>query len=842
MTTSPWRSAIVAARGGATRRPFGLSAHLLAFALLLVLPALGIGALAVRQAVDSHRATFRARLEDTARALALAVDAEIGAHRATVGALAGSVSLDGPAPSLATFQAEARRASRTLGTSLILLDPESLRQLVNTALPPGEPPGAVSAAVFRRVAEQRQPLVTDLIIGAVAGRPVSGVAVPVERDGQLRFILASRIEPARLAELIRAPRLTGGAMAAIVDGQGLVVARSRQHERFVGQPATAWYRDAVIARPDSGFLHGRSLEEQEVALGFAALSAAPGWTVTVVVPWAEYAASGSRPLAALALGGAMTLGLGLLLALGLAQRLLRPVRALAADAGAVVAAAQHGLDPPPPATPPSGIAEFAALSRAITAAEDALRERAVQARAAEERFRLAAEGTGLGTWDLDGATGRLVWSRHHFLMLGHPPAPDGKALLEMWRDCVHPEDLPAIEAEWARTEREGELFHVTYRIRRADNGEQRWVESFGRHLGSGTPPGPRRFVGVIFDVTERKASEERQRLLMREVDHRAKNVLAAVQSVLRMTRAREVESFATAVEGRVRALARAHELLARDRWGGAELRALAAEELDPHGKRASIAGPPLRLAPQAVQPVSMVLHELATNAAKYGALSHPEGRVELSWARAASGMLVLCWTERGGPSVPGPPQRRGFGSRLIETTLKGQLGGEARFDWTPEGLCCRMTIAARHLACTTPLPGAEATLAHAAARRPPPGLHVLVAEDEALIAAEMVETLEGLGCVVVGPAMTLAETLRLAGEAALDAAVLDVNLQGEPVFPAAALLAARGVPVVLATGYSEVPEAAGMAVRVLRKPVAPAELAAALGAAVAAPQGVPRPA
>jgi len=542
-----------------------------------------------------------------------------------------------------------------------------------------------------------------------------------------------------------------------VDGQGLVVARSRQHDRFVGQPATAWYREAVVAQPGNGFLHGRSLEDEEVATGFAALSAAPGWTVTVTVPWAEYAASGRRPIAALALGGALVLGLGLMLALVFARRLLRPVQALAADAGAVVAAAQHGLDPLPPAAIPCGIAEFEALNRAIAAAEEALRERAAQARAAEERFRLAVEGTGLGTWDLDGATGRLVWSRHHFLMLGYTPTADGMARLEMWRGCVHPEDLPGVEAEWVRTEREGGLFHVTYRIRRADNGAQCWMESFGRHLGSGlsTGPGRRRFVGVMFDVTERKATEERQRLLMREVDHRAKNVLAAVQSVVRLTRAGQVEAFAAAVEGRVRALARAHELLARDRWVGAELRALASEELEPHAGRASIAGPSLRLAPEAVQPVSMVLHELATNAAKYGALSRPEGRVELSWDQAPSGMLVLCWTERGGPRVAGPPRRRGFGSRLIETTLQGQLGGEARFDWAPEGLCCRMTIAAQHLAPGAPPPAEEAAPAPTPTERPPPGLHVLVAEDEALIAAEMVETLRSLGCEVAGPAMTL---------------------------------------------------------------------------------------
>ncbi|HYC02191.1 MAG TPA: HWE histidine kinase domain-containing protein [Azospirillaceae bacterium] len=194
----------------------------------------------------------------------------------------------------------------------------------------------------------------------------------------------------------------------------------------------------------------------------------------------------------------------------------------------------------------------------------------------------------------------------------------------------------------------------------------------------------------------RAEAERRQVLLMREVDHRAKNALAVVQTVVRLTRAATQREFLEAVEGRIAALARAHSLLANGRWSGAGLRALAAEELDPYvgdGRgEAVLDGPDVALAPDAVQPTAMVLHELATNAAKYGALSHPGGRVRLSWSPTPDGGLELEWREEDGPPLAGPPGRQGFGSEMVAAAAT-QLGGTARFDWDPSGLRCRLSMA-----------------------------------------------------------------------------------------------------------------------------------------------------
>lgn len=205
-------------------------------------------------------------------------------------------------------------------------------------------------------------------------------------------------------------------------------------------------------------------------------------------------------------------------------------------------------------------------------------------------------------------------------------------------------------------------------------------------------------LGVAYrQIRCRRDAEARQALLAREVDHRAKNVLAVVQSVLRLTPKGDAVAYARAVEGRVAALARAHALLAEEAWAGAELRVLAERELAPYiggsgddgcGAVALLEGPSFPLAATAVQPLAVVLHELATNAAKHGALSAPGGLVRLFWSvEPGAGLLRLRWTESGGPSVSGPPRRRGFGSKVIDATTRGQLGGKAAFEWNASGLC-----------------------------------------------------------------------------------------------------------------------------------------------------------
>jgi PAS domain S-box-containing protein len=205
---------------------------------------------------------------------------------------------------------------------------------------------------------------------------------------------------------------------------------------------------------------------------------------------------------------------------------------------------------------------------------------------------------------------------------------------------------------------------------------------------------------IMRDLTEQKRAEEERLLLVRELDHRAKNILAVVQAALRLTPKTDSDTYASAVEGRVMALARAHSMLSERRWSGADLRMMLENELTAFltapgttgdaavqdMPRAVLDGPSVTLLPAVAQGLSMALHELATNATKHGALSAPGGRLSVSWA-APSGVLQLCWRETGGPPVNAAPTRRGFGTRVLDSTIRGQLGGAVRLTWSQQVWC-----------------------------------------------------------------------------------------------------------------------------------------------------------
>ncbi|MGA8493902.1 MAG: PAS domain S-box protein [Xanthobacteraceae bacterium] len=201
---------------------------------------------------------------------------------------------------------------------------------------------------------------------------------------------------------------------------------------------------------------------------------------------------------------------------------------------------------------------------------------------------------------------------------------------------------------------------------------------------------------IARDITEQKLREEQINLLAREADHRTKNLLALAQATVHLTNGETAAELKSAIEGRLRALANAHTLLAQSRWAGADLRNLALEELSPYcaadddGSRARIEGPSLMLEQQPAQAIALALHELTTNAVKYGALSIPSGRIALTWRLQSGRRLFVRWVETGGPQVT-PPQRKGFGTRVM-TRICEQLNGELVFDWRPDGLICDIAI------------------------------------------------------------------------------------------------------------------------------------------------------
>jgi two-component sensor histidine kinase/CheY-like chemotaxis protein len=334
-----------------------------------------------------------------------------------------------------------------------------------------------------------------------------------------------------------------------------------------------------------------------------------------------------------------------------------------------------------------------------------------------------------------------------------------------------------------------------------------------------------RISGVTIDVTDRKEAEERQVLLAREVDHRARNALAIIQSIIRLTRAKSVDDYVATVEGRIKALALAHTLLSDSRWHGADLGTLVAEEFAPYrsGNKVEIKGPNVSLSPATAQGIALALHELATNAAKHGALSSLKGKVSLTWQLQQPDILTLHWVESGGPPIR-TPSARSFGLKVIKASIEQQLGGQATFDWNPKGLRCDLAIALRETRESQEQDGAHhangsgngAAIPLKKVDKP----RVLVVEDEALVGIMIQECLTEMGFQIVGPVCTASDALAAAQAGDFDAAILDINLGDGMVYQVAEILARRHVPFVFVTGYdADSVDSRFRDIPVLQKPV-----------------------
>jgi hypothetical protein len=299
-------------------------------------------------------------------------------------------------------------------------------------------------------------------------------------------------------------------------------------------------------------------------------------------------------------------------------------------------------------------------------------------------------------------------------------------------------------------------------------------------------------------VAERTSELE---FLAREVDHRAKNILSVVQSICRLSKAEDPEAYMSAVEGRIRSLSIAHTLLSESRWEGADLRKLVGQVLAPYRPGAtSTEGPDILLEPRTAQTIGLTLHELATNAAKYGALTASSGTVTLRWS-IENAALNMTWEEAGGPSIRRPISS-GYGMRVIGGSAE-QLGGEASFEWRSSGLRCSLVIPLGANTKSAYKSFHEERIGHSARSTSLAmgGNRILVVEDEPLVAMNLSTSLAELGFHVVGPYSTLAKAAAAAAETEVDAALLDVNLSGKVVYPVAEILASKNVPFAFITGY-----------------------------------------
>ncbi len=361
------------------------------------------------------------------------------------------------------------------------------------------------------------------------------------------------------------------------------------------------------------------------------------------------------------------------------------------------------------------------------------------------------------------------------------PGPNGIRLtprksFEAWREVVRGRSLPWTEAET----RTAEALRVTLLeviLRLSDSAER-----------------------------ERKEAQERQELLIAELNHRVRNILNLIRGVVTQSRASagDAEDFTEVVGDRIQALARAHDQVTSANWGPGSLAELltveAAAYLGAKADRVGLDGVDVLLEPQAFTTMALVVHELMTNSAKYGALSDSGGRIDVRLERDAFDSLVVQWTETGGPAVKAPT-RRGFGSTIIERSVPYELKGEAEVRYALTGLTARFSIPASYVRAAPP------RVMRAAKTEAVPavtfGGTVLVVEDNMIIALEAEEVLQALGADAVDMAASVREALRLIDASPPDRALLDVNLGSETSVAVARRLAELGIPFAFATGYGE---------------------------------------
>ncbi len=324
-------------------------------------------------------------------------------------------------------------------------------------------------------------------------------------------------------------------------------------------------------------------------------------------------------------------------------------------------------------------------------------------RASEERNRLAVEGAGIGTWEIDFVKGKRVWSDQCRRLLGLPA--DAPADPEIVGTLMEPDEFRHVYGllEAASDPSGDGSLTAEFRYRRQEDGECRWAAVSGQVLFDTERRQALRAIGILLDITARKEVENRQRLALREMNHRVKNNLAVVQGIISQTMryTPNPEEAFLRIQERVMALSRTNDFLDRFSWDGSVVRLLVASELEPFAssaaQRVEMIGPLVQLDSISTIGLGTVLHELASNAVRHGALSVPEGRVEVTWnvmGDSAEGVLELVWREMNGPPVPASRQR-GLGARLIEGTVRGSLRGTVRIEYPVEGFNCRLTIPLR---------------------------------------------------------------------------------------------------------------------------------------------------
>jgi two-component sensor histidine kinase len=656
---------------------WSLRARLIAIVLALALPANLVIAAVVWSLASAAQDAQRTSLRYTARSVASALDAELGKYLALAMALSRSPAL--LSGDLTTFEQEARRTFEAVPDAWVLVADLDGQQLMNTASsnPKALPRRVPMAMEFqRRAFESRAPVVSGIRLGPVTRRWTTVIDVPIFRDGQPYRVLVVTMATEGFLHLFNAPDLPKNWLAGIIDEVGRFIARVPDHDRRVGEfAAEGWRRTAGRG----GLFESRSLEG-DLVITANEVSKLAKWTVGIGIKKSELNAAAWRTTRWAAALGAILSVLSLLLAAQLARRAGRQLSDLQSNAREL--AAGRAGSPIAPTMP-----ELADVWNSLkSAAEERNRSDESLRQSYETYFSLIKNATfGVCLVDADFRLAEVSKGAQKIFQNVRPllGRDFGEVLRILWPEKFAQEAIGIFQHTLAT----GEPYQSANMSQvRKDTAER---ESYDwRTERIGLPDGKLGVVCYFYDLSERLRHEEHVRLLMNELNHRAKNMIGLIQAVARRTKAGSVDDFVARFGERLQALAANQDILVKTEWRGADLEELSRAQLATFAERTSgritISGPSLMLTSSAAQIIGMALHELATNAVKYGALSNDRGCVDFSWT-TAGGNLVCTWKERDGPPVVAPT-RRGFGTTVIDQMVRSSVNGSVILDYAASGL------------------------------------------------------------------------------------------------------------------------------------------------------------
>jgi two-component sensor histidine kinase len=672
------------AKQARTRHGWPIAGYLIGVALASSIPIAIVAALLSYSLVATSAQQKRSEFAERLRLFRAGLELRMSNVVEDLQVLARAPSLQNE--DFATLRPYATQVVDVIGSDGLVVVDRSGQQVFATRQPPGAAlPRRSNLETQDRVFATGSPQISDLIHAVADGRPIISVEVPVRVAGEIKYVLAVGLSPKYLAEVMK-QYVPEGMVGSIIDRSGILISRVPLLDGadLVGQPTIPAVRER-IGSPSGSWIETISRTGIPYYSSFLR-SDQTGWTVNMALPREAIDGAVRQTTLWFSLMVVATLLLGLLLARLAGNQIRAAVLTLEGQVRRL-GERQSGVEES------TSVAEINRMQRVLTRVSRDIRdaEQAVERERALLRATVEAMPVGVLLVTPEGAVS-VVNSKMLSLW-------DVKNLHSLNEDTVvtrfHLDGTPYPMREWPITQAlqsgkttEGEeAIHVIDGVRRnvAINAVPVYDEA-GRLAAA---------VSTVYDITELREALRRQQVLLDEVNHRVKNTLATVHSIARLSAASasSLKDYLTGFEQRLHALSAAYNLLTQNNWEGADLKEIVERTLAPYATngRLSISGPAAMLSAKHSLGLAAAVQELSTNAAKYGALSVPDGKVAISWSLNEAGAIAFEWRESDGPSVS-PPSRRGFGSKLIQDVLAGDSGWKVKVEYRPEGVHCSLTF------------------------------------------------------------------------------------------------------------------------------------------------------